>query len=112
MPPTFGSLVVAIPNSVVNTYYPGTGNPVAGTTSLTIGSIDTRGSATPVAAGDLVLIIQIQGADIDASNTDSYGDNVAGAPASGYVSTNFMRVTMSTILLQAWQVQLSHSAMF
>ncbi len=88
VPPTFGSLVIAIPNSVVNTYYPGTGNPVAGGTSLTIGSIDPRGSATPIVAGDLVLIIQIQGADIDASNTDSYGDNAAGAPASGYVSTN------------------------
>jgi Secretion system C-terminal sorting domain len=88
VPPTFGSLVIAIPNSVVNTYYPGTGNPVTGSTALIIGTADSRGSAAPISAGDLVLIIQIQGADIDASNTDSYGDNIAGAPASGYVNTN------------------------
>src|ERR1017187_10051601 len=79
VPPTFGSLVIAIPNSVVNTYYPGVNNPLAGSTSLNIGTADPRGSATPISTGDLVLIIQIQGADIDASNTDSYGDNIAGA---------------------------------
>src|ERR1019366_5327310 len=78
----------AIPNSVVNTYYPGVNNPLAGSTSLNIGTADPRGSATPISTGDLVLIIQIQGADIDASNTDSYGDNLAGAPASGYINTN------------------------
>ena len=88
VPPTFGSLTIAIANSVINTYYPGTGNPVAGSNSLNIGVADPRGSVAALATGDLVLIIQMQGADIDASNTDSYGDNTAGAPASGYLSTN------------------------
>lgn len=63
-------------------------NPLAGTTSLNIGVVDPRGNNTAISAGDLVLIIQIQGADINASNSDSYGDNTAGAPAAGYLNTN------------------------
>ena len=55
---------------------------------MNIGVADPRGNATAISAGDLVLIIQIQGADIDASNTDAYGDNAAGAPATGYLNTN------------------------
>jgi Secretion system C-terminal sorting domain len=86
--PTLGSVTIAITNNIVNTYYPGTGNPLAGSMLLNIGLADPRGNSTAVSAGDLVLIIQIQGADIDASNSDSYGDNTAGAPASGYLSTN------------------------
>src|SRR5674476_469159 len=69
VPPTSGSVTISIANNIVNTYYPGTGNPVAGTTSLTVGSVDSRGNATPISAGDLVLVIQIQGADINTSNT-------------------------------------------
>ncbi|MEO8765138.1 MAG: hypothetical protein ABI416_12660, partial [Ginsengibacter sp.] len=88
VPPTFGSFTIAITNSVVNTYYPGQGTPLAGGTSLNVGVPDPRGNAIMIAPGDLVLIIQMQGADIDATNTDAYGDNSAGAPASGYVSTN------------------------
>lgn len=61
---------------------------MSGATSITVGPLDARGNATPLAAGDLILIIQIQGADIDASNTDSYGDNVSGGQASGYLNTN------------------------
>jgi Secretion system C-terminal sorting domain len=86
--PTFGSVTVAIANGIVNSYYPGTGNPVASGVSLNVGPLDTRGNLTPIAAGDLVLIVQVQGADIDASNSDSYGDNVAGGSASGYLGTN------------------------
>src|SRR5450759_5339810 len=61
VPPTNGSVTISIANNIVNTYYPGTGNPVAGTTSITVGPVDSRGNATPISAGDLVLIIQIQG---------------------------------------------------
>ncbi len=88
VPPASGSVTIAVANNVINTYYPGTGNVLAGANSLIVGSRDGRGNATPLATGDLILIIQIQGADIDASNTDAYGDNAAGAPASGYLSAN------------------------
>ncbi|MEP7252124.1 MAG: T9SS type A sorting domain-containing protein [Ginsengibacter sp.] len=88
IPPVSGSVTIAVANNVINTYYPGTNDIVAGGTSLTIGGIDGRGNATPLTAGDLILIIQIQGGDIDVSNSDAYGDNAAGSPATGYLSTN------------------------
>ncbi|MDK2013325.1 MULTISPECIES: DUF11 domain-containing protein [unclassified Deinococcus] len=75
---------------VVNTYFPG---PVtdttlsAGTTAVTFGTV-RRGAAQTVAAGDLLLLMQMQGADIDATNTDSYGDGVAGGAGSGQLSSN------------------------
>ena len=87
-PPASGSVTIAVANNVINTYYPGTADIGAGSTSLTIGSIDGRGNATPLASGDLILIVQVQGADIDATNTDTYGNSTAGAPASGYASAN------------------------
>ncbi|MFN8168623.1 MAG: hypothetical protein U0S36_07540 [Candidatus Nanopelagicales bacterium] len=99
-----GSLVVAAPvtaapicatpggggaggtlTGVVNTYYPATtGSVAAGATSIPVGT--PTGAATPIAAGDLLLVIQMQAADINSTNTDAYGDGVAGAPASGATS--------------------------
>jgi hypothetical protein len=88
--PIAGTTTIAAASQIVNSYYPGQGNPVTGATSLTVGTIDARGSATPIAAGDLVLIIQMQGADINSTNTDSYGNGTAGAPASGYLTSNLV----------------------
>ncbi|GAA3990597.1 T9SS type A sorting domain-containing protein [Hymenobacter antarcticus] len=63
-----------------NTYFPATNQTVAvGATSLVV---DAAVGATPVATGDLLLIIQMQGADIDATNTDAYGDGVTGGLAT------------------------------
>jgi mucin-19 len=57
-----------------NTYYPG-GTVALGATALTIGAGTTTGVASAIAPGDLLLIIQMQGADINSSNTNLYGDN-------------------------------------
>src|SRR5918999_5609775 len=73
-------------SGVVNTYYPGTASVSAGSTSISIGS--STGSATPIASGDLLLVIQMQDAAINSTNTDSYGDGVGGAPASGWTALN------------------------
>lgn len=86
--PTSGTFTITAANTIINSYYPGTGNPVSGASSLVVGSINTAGSATTIAAGDLILIIQMQGADINTTNTNSYGDGVNSAAASGYLSTN------------------------
>src|SRR5690606_2834952 len=43
-------------------------------------------SAAGLASGDMVLVIQMQGADINSANTSSYGDGVAGGEASGWLS--------------------------
>ena len=81
----------------VNTYYPGTADAAAGQKSVSIGAAAYSGTA-PVApastqrdlvAGDLVLIMQMQGADINTTNTSSYGDGYAGDPGYGNSDVNF-----------------------
>ena len=61
---------------IINTYYPGTANVNAGATSIPVGT--STGALTQIQAGDLLLVIQMQGADIDSTNTDSYGNGVPG----------------------------------
>ena len=84
--------VCAVPGSsgpgsitgIVNTYYPGTAATLAaGSTSVSVGAADPRGSATAVAAGDLLLVIQVQDASITTTNSAAYGGSGGG---SGYTS--------------------------
>ena len=83
---------------IVNTYYPSpaTASAATGSTSIQVGS--AVGAATPIAAGDLLLVIQMQNATINFTNTDAYGDGTGGdvpnitAPqpstaASGWLTT-------------------------
>ncbi len=63
---------------IVNSYYPGTANVAAGGRCISVGT--RTGAATPIAAGDLLLVIQMQHATINNGDNSSYGDNVAGAP--------------------------------
>ncbi len=70
-------------SGIVNTYFPGnTASLTAGSTTVTLGA--GSGSSTSITAGDLVLIIQMQGADIGFSNSNTYGDGTASTPANGY----------------------------
>jgi len=73
---------------VVNAYYPpAAGTVAAGATSITLGGAAAAPAAqTPIAVGDLLLVIQTQGAQINSTNTSSYGDGVPGDPASGSTS--------------------------
>lgn len=68
---------------VINTYYPGTASVAAGATSISVGT--PTGSATPIAAGDEVLIVQMQDAAISSNNDGTYGD---GSTGSGFTSLN------------------------
>lgn len=69
-------------SSYPNTYYPGLQATVsAGSTSIVIGAA-TYGS-TPISVGDILLIIQVQGAQLVSNNDGSYGD---GASGSGYLA--------------------------
>ena len=73
-------------SGVVNTYWtPGAGSYGPGTTSIALGS--QRGAAATLAEGDLVLVIQMQCADIATADSLSYGNGVASEPASGYTSS-------------------------
>jgi hypothetical protein len=72
-------------NSVVDTYYTGSANAAAGATSITVGAHAAGDAGTAIANGDLLLVIQMQGATINTTNTSSYGDG-SGA-GSGAIST-------------------------
>src|SRR5689334_13040516 len=64
---------------IVNTYYPGTSaTAAAGSMSIGVGAIDGRGASTPIAAGDLLLIVQVQDASISSSNSTAYGGSGSG----------------------------------
>jgi len=70
---------------VYNTYYqPPTGTLGAGTTVIPLGTIDTGGggASTAVAAGDLLLIIQMQDGTFSHSNSSAYGNG----SGSGYTT--------------------------
>ncbi|MBS7807560.1 DUF11 domain-containing protein [Variovorax sp. PCZ-1] len=80
-------------NAAPNTYFPGlTANLTAGSTQIALGA--GRGVNAAINPGDLLLIIQMQGAVINTSNTNQYGDGAGsgvlqdntGDPARGSVS--------------------------
>lgn len=61
---------------IVNTYYPATASAAAGATTITLGT--ATGATTPIAIGDLLLVIQMQDATISSTNNDAYGNNTSG----------------------------------
>jgi hypothetical protein len=70
---------------VVNTYFPGSGSPAAGATSITLGAHATGDANVAIATGDLLLVIQMQGATYNSTNTANYGDGTG--TGSGATST-------------------------
>src|SRR4029077_452555 len=72
----------------VNTYYAPSAPVVLapGAKTVTLGA--ASGAITPIAVGDLLLIIQMQDAAINFTNTGAYGDGTPGDPATGYTSAN------------------------
>ena len=76
-PPNGGTLI-----GVQNTYFPGAASVAAGATSIPIGA--ANGSGTIVAGSEL-LIIQMQDASINTSNSVAYGNGSTGA---GFTTIN------------------------
>ena len=70
-PPNGGTLT-----GVQNTYFPGTATVIAGATSIPIGA--ANGSGT-IQAGSELLVIQMQDASINTSNSVAYGNGSTGA---------------------------------
>src|SRR5207302_833510 len=82
---------------VINTYYPATANAAAGTTSITVGA--SSGAAVPIAIGDLLLVIQMQDAVINSTNTSSYGDGSTGSGSTNLNNTgNYELVTATSAI--------------
>ena len=85
----------ASPSGIVNTYYQGNGDLAAAASSLTLGA--ASGAAGTVTVGDKLLIVQMQGADINTSDDERYGDGAGTAAnqpltsvsqANGYTALN------------------------
>ncbi len=70
-------------SGVVNTYFSGLGTVSAGSRTLVLGNVNTNGSSQSIGVGDLLLVIQMQGATLELADADLYGDGVIGDPASG-----------------------------
>lgn len=68
---------------VLNTYYPGTASVAAGATSIPVGA--ATGAGTAIAAGNLLLVIQMQDASINDSNNVAYGNGDTG---QGFTALN------------------------
>lgn len=73
-------------SGVVNDYWPGGGSPAVGTSSITLGPGRAGSAGTSINAGDLVLIIQMQDADIDSTNSSAYG--AGGTTGAGSTAVN------------------------
>jgi hypothetical protein len=68
-------------SGVLNTYFQGLVSIAPGSTSVSVSK--GYGANSDITAGDMLLIIQMQDSLINSSNTDAYGDGVAGDPGAG-----------------------------
>jgi uncharacterized repeat protein (TIGR01451 family) len=69
--------------SVVNTYYPGTASVVKGATSIPLGT--ATGAGGTIVSGTELLVIQMQDASINDSNSVAYGNGYTG---TGFTAIN------------------------
>ena len=84
-----------------------------GAVSITLGT--SRGAATPIAVGDLLLVIQMQDATINTSNDERYGDGTGTAgntTGNGSGATNYNNagqyefvVAKSTVVVGTVQIE-------
>lgn len=75
----------AVLGGIVNTYYPATAAAAAGARCISVGA--PRGAVNAIAAGDLLLVVQMQDASINSSQSNDYGDGAGGlnqVGVSGY----------------------------
>ncbi len=96
-----GALTVNTVNTVVNQYAVLGADAAVGANSIGVTAIGDLTSATlgPLSAGDLVMIIQMQGATIDASDTAQYGTVTALNNAGRYEIIGVAGTTGNTINL-------------
>jgi hypothetical protein len=79
----------ATATGTVNTYYPGLGTVAVAATAVTVNMNASTGVNQGIAVSDLLLLIQMQDADINSTNSDAYGDNTAGdGVGRGQTATN------------------------
>lgn len=81
-----GSLNVTSANNVLNTYTHLTATPGAGVTSITVANNSMNGGAftTNLAAGDLIMVIQMQGAGVDIADVIGCCGGVSASSFSNF----------------------------
>ncbi|MEQ9298625.1 MAG: choice-of-anchor D domain-containing protein [Cyclobacteriaceae bacterium] len=77
---------------VLNDYFPGTADALSGSLSINLGARRAGAAGTTLEVGDVLMIIQMQGAEIDATLPDEdvndpYGDGAGGNDRKGYLDT-------------------------
>ncbi|AKJ02477.1 putative repeat protein (TIGR01451 family) [Archangium gephyra] len=107
-----GELTVTTANTVLNQYAAVATDVSAGATSLELVNAADLGSTRfgPLAAGDLVLIVQMQGAAIDTSDTASYGTVTDPRGAGQYEFAYVGSVSGNTLRLACAGLRNSYSA--
>ena len=96
IPSPVGLTTINTTNTIINSYYPGEVSVSAGSASITLGS--KRGSTPNIADGDLLLIIQMQGVEINTDLPDddvdsmgslgNYADGDGGHDRSGFINNS------------------------
>jgi hypothetical protein len=96
-----------------NTYYPGTASVAAGATSITLGAagVGTDFGTTPIANGDIVLIIQMQGSEISSTNNGFYGANQAALLGQGMLANANMKAGVMEFAVATNAVPLAGGAL-
>ena len=92
-----GNLTVTVANTVVNTYSRVTANVTAGSNTVTVNSIAT--DLGGLAAGDLIMIYQAQGATIQTTDDNNYGTVSAYNNAGSYEFAYVASIASNTITL-------------
>ncbi|MVN76587.1 hypothetical protein GO988_09655 [Hymenobacter sp. HMF4947] len=89
-PPTPGKNGTPAPiTAAPNAYFLPSASAAANQKTIGISATTLNGAGSTLAPGDLVLIIQMQGAAITSANDDTYGDGVVGPSANGNTATGF-----------------------
>src|SRR5581483_2144188 len=91
---TTPTATVGTPAGIINTYFAGTASVAAGSTSITVGA--AAGLSTSVAAGDLLIVMQMQNASINSTNTSNYGDGVSGSGSTNINNSGLYEFVTAT----------------
>ena len=71
---------------VVNTYYPSAAPAAQGAVCIQVGTPVIGNAGSAIALGDVLLVVQMQGAAISSANSNLYGDGVANSPGGASVA--------------------------
>jgi outer membrane protein OmpA-like peptidoglycan-associated protein len=93
-----GALTVTVASTVLNQYAVLAANAAVGATSLTVTNVANLSSPAfgDLAAGDLLMVIQMQGATINTTNTTAYGNVTAVGSAGNYELVDVTAVNTGT----------------